>query len=92
MLRPFLPFRAKPLSKLVKASDVIDQRTDPNVDEILVSIKATRKVDPGGAARRYQAPQDPGPRRRRGLRPTLPGHGSSEASRSCRRRPQARLR
>jgi hypothetical protein len=44
MLRPFLPFRAKPLKKPVQPKAyVIDQRTDPNVDEILVSIKATRK-------------------------------------------------
>ena len=41
MLRPFLPFRAKPLKKPVQPkSYVIDQRIDPNVDGILVSIKA----------------------------------------------------
>ena len=45
MLRPFLPFRAKPLKKPVQPkSYIFDQRTDPNVDGILVTIKATRKA------------------------------------------------
>lgn len=44
MLRPFLPFRAKPLKRPVQPKAyVIDQRTDPNVNEILVSIKASRR-------------------------------------------------
>jgi hypothetical protein len=44
MLRPFLPFRAKPLKVAARPKAyVVDQRTDPNVDAILVTIKATRK-------------------------------------------------
>jgi hypothetical protein len=45
MLRPFLPFRAKPLKKPVQPkSYIFDQRTDPDVDGIFVTIKATRKA------------------------------------------------
>ena len=45
MLRPFLPFRAKPLKKPVQPkSYIFDQRTDPSEDGIFVTIKATRKA------------------------------------------------
>ncbi len=41
MLRPFLPFRAKPLKKpIARKAFVLDLRTDP--DDVLVTVKATR--------------------------------------------------
>lgn len=43
MLRPFLPFRAKPLKKaMAPKTYAFDQRGDLNIDEILVTIKAQR--------------------------------------------------
>jgi hypothetical protein len=42
MLRPFLPFRAKPLKKpLARKAFVLDLRTDP--DDVLVTVKAQRR-------------------------------------------------
>lgn len=42
MLRPFLPFRAKPLKKpIARKAFVLDLRTDP--DDVLVTVKAKRK-------------------------------------------------
>ena len=44
MLRPFLPFRAKPLKKaLAPKVHVLDLRTDRNDDDVLVTIKAQRR-------------------------------------------------
>jgi hypothetical protein len=45
MLRPFLPFRAKPRKKaMTPKAYVLDQRTDLNVDDVLVTVKASRRA------------------------------------------------